>query len=759
MSAASKCASCRHSLLRAFVTFADLPCRTALKPNRRKLSLNALNPLTSIRPFSFISARRSDNTYQGSNQPANLYDETPQDDEHTALDQGTPEPVSQQPWYLQVETPQREPRSLSERQQLPELPSNPPPLLQPILEHVSIDLGLDDLSLFDLRKLDPPPALGANLLLIVGTARSQKHLHVSADRFCRWLRATHKLTPYADGLMGRGELKLMMKRKARRARILSRVGSSERYNHDDGLTTGWICVDVGRIEDGKGVTEKVLEPEGFVGFGEKVGGAKVVIQMLTEEKRLELDLEELWEKMLKRHERKEARIENSSEAAINDGQSPNDSLRQQNLSSNASSIALSNHRSPSFGNYQQRREFHNNASHLELNHISQKMAEDPSLNSQNRGKTPKPQPLNLQFESIKSERSAGNSGSVEAEKSASDKNLLHLKSILNKLRSRSREHAFKALGTGIKDWSSTSFLASFYKSYPLFPQEDHWECRFAMVCHAIRIGHPGYDKRDLLILVNQMRATIVYVPSSIALNIIDTLLSRDATAARSNKKPGMDYSFGIQDFQDSLTLLDLMELREVDSNLKKVLTTFYGATAYASENKFPLGFRTDVNAHLRLYMDFFDIVVMDTETHSTVLNIFAVKNNWEAFWTHWNGIARRMQPKPAELYALMFHRVAETKHQIQCIAALRNLVPEMKLEKPPVRLEGEVAKAVMECLRVVAPDLESGLSNPGWRSEARWADLWKRCDLSLRHADPLSHNPSALGSEEVGSDQDFAPSY
>lgn len=758
MSAASKCANCRHSLLRAFVSFADLPCRTALKPNRTKLSLNVLNPLTSIRPFTLISTRRSDNTYQGSNQPANLHDETSQDDEHTALDQGTPEPVSQQPWYLQVETPQRESRSLSERQQLPGLPPNPPPLLQPILEHVSLDLGLDDLSLFDLRKLDPPPALGANLLLIIGTARSEKHLQISADRFCRWLRTTHKLTPYADGLMGRGELKLKMKRKARRARILSRVGSSQRYNQDDGLTTGWICVNVGRIEDGKGVTEKVLEPEGFVGFGEKVGGAKVVIQMLTEEKRLELDLEELWENMLKRHERKEAKVENS-EAAIYDGQSPHDSLQQQNQSSNPSSITLSNHQNPSFRNYQQKREFHNNASHLELNHISQKMAKGPSLDSQNRGKISKPQPLDLRFESIKSKRSAGNSGSVEAEESASDKNLLNLKSGLDYLRSRSRQDAFKALGTGIKDWSSTSFLASFYKSYPLFPQEDHWECRFAMVCHAIRIGHPGYDKRDLLILVNQMRATIVYVPSSIALDIIDTLLSRDATAARSNKKIGMEYSFGIRDFQDSLTLLDLMELREVDSNLKKVLTTFYGATAYAVENKFPLGLRTDVNAHLRLYMDFFDIMSMDTETHSIVLNIFAVKNNWEAFWAHWNGIARRMQPRPAELYALMFHRVAETNHQIQCIAALRNLVPEMKMEEPPVRLEGEVAKAVMECLRVVAPDLESGLSNPGWRHEARWADLWKRCVSSIRYADSPSHDPSALDSEEVGGDQDFAPSY
>lgn len=62
------------------------------------------------------------------------------------------------PWYLQVQTPRQEPKSVSERQRLPDLPKEPPPLLQPMLQHISIDLGLDDLSLLDLRDIDPPPA-------------------------------------------------------------------------------------------------------------------------------------------------------------------------------------------------------------------------------------------------------------------------------------------------------------------------------------------------------------------------------------------------------------------------------------------------------------------------------------------------------------------------------------------------------------------------------------------------------------------------
>ena len=217
-------------------------------------------------------------------------------------------PASEPPWYLQVKIPQRIESPLLERQRLPDLPPDPPPLMQSLLEHISIDLGLDDLSLLDLRDLDPPPALGSNLMMVLGTARSEKHLHVSADRFCRWLRATHKLTPYADGLLGRGELRLKLRRRARRTRILSRVGSPETSSADDGLRTGWVCVNVGIVEDGANHTRGSSATQGYVGFGDDNEGARIVVQMLTEEKREELKLEELWKQAIARHERRKDKV-------------------------------------------------------------------------------------------------------------------------------------------------------------------------------------------------------------------------------------------------------------------------------------------------------------------------------------------------------------------------------------------------------------------------------------------------------------------
>ena len=212
------------------------------------------------------------------------------------------------PWYLQITSPQHVSDLLLERQRIPELPPGSPPLLKPMLDQISIDLGLDNLTILDLRDMDPPPALGANLLMVVGTARSEKHLHVSADRFCRWLKTGYKLKPYADGLLGRGELKLKMRRKARRAKLLSIVGSSEKGSVDDGIRSGWICVNVGIIQDERSQIESFAGQEGYVGFGGEAGGARLVIQMLTEEKREELDLEGLWGKIVKNHEGEKRRI-------------------------------------------------------------------------------------------------------------------------------------------------------------------------------------------------------------------------------------------------------------------------------------------------------------------------------------------------------------------------------------------------------------------------------------------------------------------
>ncbi|KAL8982281.1 MAG: hypothetical protein Q9177_005321 [Variospora cf. flavescens] len=301
----ARCASCHFALVDAALGLSGSPASIGINRFSRKT-------LSFQRHFS--TTRQSKSTLVSWNHaPVNQEsDSNIRNDPSSNDGSKNLEPL---PWYLQVQTPRQESKSISDRQRLPDLPADPPPLLQPILEHISVDLGLDDLYLLDLRDLDPPPALGANLMMVIGTARSEKHLHVSADRFCRWLRTTHRLSPYADGLLGRGELRLKLKRKNRRARMLNSVGASDSGNTDDGIRTGWVCVNIGLIEDNRNVVQEGMDQQddNYVDFGGGSSGVKMVVQMLTEEKRDELDLELFWQQALGRYTRKRDRIAKAGE--------------------------------------------------------------------------------------------------------------------------------------------------------------------------------------------------------------------------------------------------------------------------------------------------------------------------------------------------------------------------------------------------------------------------------------------------------------
>ncbi|KAF2690507.1 hypothetical protein K458DRAFT_474669 [Lentithecium fluviatile CBS 122367] len=234
------------------------------------------------------------------------------DDVQAAPPEATPATsISPLPWYLQ----NREAPTPQQTAIIPPLPLNPPPLLPTLLDYIANTAGLDDLHLLDLRHLDPPPALGPKLIMLVATARSEKHLHVSADRFCRYLRREHGLRANAAGLLGRNELKIKLRRKAKRMKMLANVGGGNgrggeidgMANLDDGIRTGWICCTLGKIEAHVDDTHMPGDDvEGFVGFREVRPGVNVVVQMFTEEKRAETDLETLWGGVLRTHERRDS---------------------------------------------------------------------------------------------------------------------------------------------------------------------------------------------------------------------------------------------------------------------------------------------------------------------------------------------------------------------------------------------------------------------------------------------------------------------
>lgn len=365
------------------------------------------------------------------------------------------------PWYLQVDTPTpQQEHPFAERQKLPDLPESPPALLQPILEHVSVELGLDHLSLIDLRELDPPPALGANLLMIIGTARSEKHLHVSADRLCRWLRTEHHLTPYADGLLGRNELKLKLRRKAKRSRLLSAVGAKETASQDldDGIRTGWVCVNVGRVEGGA-LQKPAEEVENIVGFGSQSSGSRIVVQMMTDEKRGQIDLETLWSGILKRSIKSKA----DRDQEVDDAEKR---VRNGMLLEESTETPGAYRYRPHAADYpsgQQARAYHSSA------RSSTQQGAQISTTS------------NFNTQSDRSIQSA-----------------VILNHMVDHLETMSPKDARQALGSDSNDQESTPFLRAFYSAMPRFPETTHWHAHISLHCHAVRLGHAGYSSTCLV---------------------------------------------------------------------------------------------------------------------------------------------------------------------------------------------------------------------------------------------------------------------
>ncbi|KYK61346.1 hypothetical protein DCS_02488 [Drechmeria coniospora] len=200
-------------------------------------------------------------------------------------------------WFLDEEPP-RHPAKLH-KQTLPKSPENAPSMLEPMMNYIYEDMGLDDLSLLDLRDLDTPAALGPNLIMIFGTARSERHLHVSSGRFVRWLRKKHNVDANAGGLIGPGELKTKLRRLRKKAKLMG-TNTMILPGGDNGISTGWVCVSFSSCADGAAETMSFDDSGRFSGFGASSTGTTVVVQCMTESRRAELDLESLWQGILRR---------------------------------------------------------------------------------------------------------------------------------------------------------------------------------------------------------------------------------------------------------------------------------------------------------------------------------------------------------------------------------------------------------------------------------------------------------------------------
>ncbi|KAI5306212.1 ATPase synthesis protein 25 mitochondrial [Ascosphaera pollenicola] len=579
-----------------------------------------------------------------------------------------------------------------------------------ILHQLSNTLGVDDLALFDLRDMDPPPALGANLVMIMGTVRSFKHLNSSSDRFCRWLRKEYKLRPGADGLLGRQELKLKLRRKARKAKLASSVGATIQ-DLDDGIVTRWICINAGSIEDGRPASEIPRTP-GFVGFGTQSPTCQLVVQLMTEDKRAELDLETLWGGLL-RNRRPMPTVEREVEQHI----SQMDSAQRLPLSR----VTYMGH---------QKRELHTTSA------LKSEPGKDASSSLLKRP------PTEYSVHTLP----YGKKGVWTSWKQpASEPPYQH--ALLQSIKALPKEEIFDALGQGPMDTSSTEVLRKFYAQTSVYLFSYKEALRFELVRFAVEIGHPNYTKQDLYRKFLNLSLSGFHVTPTHWTKILDTFLLY-RVPAKINPTDPSHLRLSEDDLNLALKFISHMSLQGQDPFVSNILSRLHRAAMFQvpvylmpkrttpastrTENAYPVSqeqFRAASMSQSRIRKVMrMGFTHFNANEFPVLLKLHFNQAQYDIFWDIWRRSSILGIRRTKEVYLQMFEMMAARANEKLILEMIWNVVPMMEREAIPVKMDRDLAKALMTCLVVVEPKLRTTLDERGLSvGKGPLFKLWNKC--------------------------------
>ncbi|EFX05498.1 hypothetical protein CMQ_3567 [Grosmannia clavigera kw1407] len=591
------------------------------------------------------------------------------------------------PWYLKVDVPRHAALAAAEEVVLPAIPTGAPAMMEPLLTFAAHDLGLDGLQLLDLRQLEPAAALGPDLLMVFGTARSERHLHVSADRLVRWLRR-YGIHATADGLLGRNELKIKLRRKARRAKLLgnntfaAQLGGGGEPAVDDGISTQWVCLNAGTIGRA-GEEGGVVDAAGrTTGFGSVLrSGTTVVVQMFTEAKRRQLDLETLWTRTLSRSLRRKEEEEGGSLGGEAAG-------KRQDHKTHA---VFEQH-------FQQRRFFATSARRpaVSSEHDVLMLMRQPSL-----------QPADLDSIARQLNNDHGSSSSANRTR------LLH--ELAQHLQRLPRAEVAEMLGLQSGAGLPTQFARTATFCMRGMTAAETWPFRSAVHATALRAGHADYSLDGLAALVDEMQRSGVALPREQALHLVRAVLS----VWRGSSVKGEAETTARQQTDVVMAVVDTLHERGEAVLANDVLVTAIGALTEG-------GGRLEMRDHdtrdqgslqHRLEQLLRDLTrtgrlpCPDEAQTAALLSSYAAQDDWPRFWTAWRLRPQHGLARSAQLYAHALGRVARSQQRARCEQALRWCFHEMAHEHPPVQPAGAVLAALRACVRVADPQAEALVRN------------------------------------------------
>lgn len=216
----------------------------------------------------------------------------------------------QVPWYMRnnEDTTQL---SSNLKEPLPDLPSNPPDSLQPLVEYLVKDLGLSDVEFIDLRNREPMTVFGPDAMMIVTTGKSDKHIGKAAQGLLTFIKHNFGVTPSQEGIYSAGFIKVQKRRARKKSKKLSMADDSYE-SLVSRFTSDWVSLDT-NVDS-------------------------LLVHMFTKDKRAETDLTYTWSQN-KRELREQRRREREAlEGSLDTQGNLGDSQRDNKTHSPFSSI-------------------------------------------------------------------------------------------------------------------------------------------------------------------------------------------------------------------------------------------------------------------------------------------------------------------------------------------------------------------------------------------------------------------------------------
>jgi len=600
------------------------------------------------------------------------------------------------PWYLRAKAPISKFHPLAERQVLPPLPEDPPPALQAVLTQLSVEEGIDYLKVLDLRALDPPPALGENIVMIIGTARSGRQLHMCSDRMCRWLRKEFRMRPFADGLVGRGELKLQERRARRRGKLTTTQSGIEEV-------AGWVCI--------------------------TAGGQGLVIQLFTRDKREEVDLESLWGKELERDAKKR-----EAERRVAEG--------EEQGTFGAFGRGLST-RFPIPGSVQARA-FHS-SSQQPLQVVTEPPAGSLVRFAEER--------INVDTHVRKGHYWRLVPRVSEAFNPDADlKNAAYLmEAHINHLRNKFRGNNYsgkitggcKLLGQGIADRTSTQFLQSYFRYFPKHPPPVHLRLHLQFLIETNRINPEKYPLSEATSFLKALPP-----PAPAELYYMCMRAIADSPEHRSYKLPALEEAtlrlsliqdlaehFGpVSTLSQHIPEFQFCKFRALAHNA--VTAVLLAAKTVCSTKRAEAGKEADGavwNFGIRTGTYPIDprLVKIERESIKQKCHSYAIRefveqamaayvaaDHWTALWNRWKNLKYMSVRRDQGFYELLIGLVVLGAKQKEGVYAARHIWNDMRRETPPILMTAGIAKGLLAVVQLAEGD--SGVSG-------EFAELRARC--------------------------------